>query len=41
LLALAAGGTVDVKEMGAGEKAAAAKANAEGARKLEAAKGSD
>ena len=30
--------TVDVKEMGAGEKAAASKANAEGARKLEAAK---
>ena len=30
--------TVDVKEMGAGEKAAAGKANAEGARKLEAAK---
>jgi arylsulfatase len=30
--------TVDVKEMGAGEKAAASKANAEAARKLEAAK---
>lgn len=30
--------TVDVKEMGAGEKAAASKASAEGARKLEAAK---
>jgi arylsulfatase len=30
--------TVDVKEMGAGEKAAASKAGAEGARKLEAAK---
>jgi len=29
---------VDVKEMGAGEKAAASKANAEGARRLEAAK---
>ena len=29
---------LDVKEMGAGEKAAASKANAEGARKLEAAK---
>jgi arylsulfatase len=30
--------TVDVKEMGAGEKTAASKASAEGARKLEAAK---
>jgi arylsulfatase A-like enzyme len=30
--------TVDVKEMGAGDKAAAAKAGAEGARKMEAAK---